>query len=85
MEGRVPTKRRERHGATLKSTMTQKIKRLDLITQTLGKLACTEHALIKCKAKSQANKGRICELPNEAGTVSPRRDLRLPYTTIGGS
>ena len=50
-----------------KSTMTQKMKRLDLITQTLGKLECTEHTTIKYKAKSQANKGRICELLNEAG------------------
>ena len=49
-----------------KSTMNQKIKRLDLIMQTLGKLACIEHTPIKCKAKSQVNKGRICELPNEA-------------------
>ena len=49
------------------STMTQKIKRINLITQNLGKLSCTEYTPIKCKAKSQANKGRICELPNEAG------------------
>ena len=67
MEGGSNAKRREQQGAATKSTMTQKIKRLDLITQTLGKLACTEHTPIKCKAKLQENKGMICELPNEAG------------------
>ena len=35
--------------------------------QTLGKLVCMEHTPIQCKSKSQANKGRICKLPNEAG------------------
>ena len=67
MEGESPAKRRERRGVTLESTMTQKIKRLDLITQTIGRLACTEHTPIKCKAKLQANKDRICELLDEAG------------------
>ena len=65
MEGESPAKRRERRSGMPKPTMTQKMKRLDLITQTLGKLACTEHTPIKCKAKSQENKGRICEIPIE--------------------
>ena len=67
MEGESPAKQKEWKSAAPKSTMTQKMKRLNLITQTLGKLVCTEHTPIKCKAKSQANKGRICDLPNEAG------------------
>ena len=67
MEGEIPSKQQERQGAMPKSTVTQKIKRLNIIMQTLGKLACTEHTPIQCKSKSQANKGRICELPNEAG------------------
>ena len=66
MEGGSPAKRRVRRGSMLKSTMTQKMKKLSLITQTLGKLACTEHTPIKCKSKSQANNGRICELLKEA-------------------
>ena len=67
MEGESPAKRRELRSIAPESTMTQKMKRLDLIMQTLGKLACTEHTLIKCKEKSEENKGRICELPNEPG------------------
>ena len=67
MEGISHSKQRERKSVTLESTMTQKMKILDLIMQTLGKLACIENTLIKCKAKSQANKGRICEILNELG------------------
>ena len=60
MEGGSPTKQQERQSVVPESTMTQKMKRLNLITQTLGKLACTEHTPIKCKAKSQENKGVGC-------------------------
>ena len=67
MKGKNPAKRKERLGTMLESIMTQKMKRLNIIMQMLGKLECIEHTPIKCKAKSQANKGRICELPNEAG------------------
>ena len=67
MECRSLAKRREWKDAAPESIMTQKIKRLNLIMQTLGKIACIEHTPIKCKAKSQGNKGRICELRNEAG------------------
>ena len=67
MEGIILAKQRECHGAATESTRTQKLKRIDLIMQTLGKLACTEHTPIKCKSKSQENKGRICEIPNEVG------------------
>ena len=47
--------------------MTKKMKRLDLIMQTLGKLVCTEHTPKKVKPNHKQTKGRICELPNEAG------------------
>ena len=67
VEGRSLAKWWEQWSAAPESIMTQKMKRLDLITQTIGKLACTEHTPIKCKAKSQENKGRICDLLNEAG------------------
>ena len=51
----------------LKSTMTQKIKRLDIIMQTLGKLACIEHTPKNVKTNHKKTKGRICEILNEAG------------------
>ena len=71
VEGGSPAKWWEWQSVVPKSTMTQKWKIFDLITQTLGKLACTEHTPIQCKAISQANKGRICELLNEVGMSHP--------------
>ena len=67
MEGESPAKRREQRGATPKSIMTQKIKILDLIMQTLGKLVCTKHTLKIVKPNHKQTKGRICELMNEVG------------------
>ena len=51
VEGRSPTKRRERRGATPESTMTPKNRKDSLFTQTIGKLSCTEQSPIKSKAK----------------------------------
>ena len=67
MEGGSPTKQQEWRGAMPETTMTQKIKILDLIMQTLGKLACTEHTPKNVNPNHKQTKGRICELPNEAG------------------
>ena len=67
MEGGSPVKQQERWGVAPESTMTQKIKRLNLITQTLGKLACTEHTPKNVNPNHKQTKGRICELPSEVG------------------
>ena len=47
--------------------MTQKIKRLDLIMKTLGKIVCKEHTPKNVKPNHKQTKGRICELQNEVG------------------
>ena len=67
MEDGSPTKRQEWRSVVPESTMTQKIKRLNLIRKTLGKLACTEHTPKNVKPNHKQTKHRICELPNEAG------------------
>ena len=67
MKGKNPAKRQEWLGTMLESTMTQKIKRLNLIMQTLGKLVCTEHTPKNVKPNHKQTKGRICELSNQAG------------------